>query len=156
LNNASLFEAELNNAKLVGAKLNNAKLDGAKLNNANLAEAELNNANLSQASLQEADLRGASVAGTRLDYADLTAAYYAPRSPAPDAYVAQIKGLETVLFPDGEEVGLVQLRELLQKAGHRDLERQATFAIESGRTKHSIARNSPGDIAEGVFRKVAF
>jgi hypothetical protein len=45
---------------------------------------------------------------------------------------------------------------LLQKAGLRDLERQATFAIESGRTNYSIAHRTPGDIAEGVFRKVAF
>jgi hypothetical protein len=50
----------------------------------------------------------------------------------------------------------VQLRDLLQKAGHRDLERQATFAIESGRTNHTLARNTAGGIAEGIFRKVAF
>jgi uncharacterized protein YjbI with pentapeptide repeats len=156
LNKANLSLANLNKANLVDAELNEADLFVANLNEANLGGAKLNKANLSQAKLQEANLRRASVAGTHLDYADLTAAYYAPSSPAPDAYVAQIKGLETIFFPDGEEVGLVQLRDLLQKAGHRDLERQATFAIESGRTNHSIARNNLGDIAEGIFRKVAF
>jgi len=153
---ADLLETNLNKANLSGAKLNEANLSGAKMNEANLSGADLNQANLSRAELKKANLRQASVAGAHLDSADLTAAFYAPNSPAPDAYVAQIKGLETVTFPDGEEVGLVQLRDLLQKAGHRDLERQATFAIESGRTNHSIARNNPGDIAEGVFRKVVF
>jgi hypothetical protein len=52
----------------------------------------------------------------------------------------------------------VQLRDLLQKAGLRNLERQATFAIENGRTSHSISDwpNNPGGAVEGVFRKVAF
>jgi hypothetical protein len=52
----------------------------------------------------------------------------------------------------------VQLRDLLQKAGLRDSERQATFAIESGRTRNSIAgwRHNPGAAVEGVFRKIAF
>jgi uncharacterized protein YjbI with pentapeptide repeats len=156
MNKAYLLATKLNKANLSGAKLNEANLSKAKLNEANLSGAKLNDANLSGAELKKADLRQASVAGAHLDSADLTAAFYAPSSPAPDAYVAQIKGLETVTFPDGGEAGLVQLRDLLQKAGHRDLERQVTFAIESGRTNHSIARNNPGGIAEGIFRKVAF
>jgi len=156
LNEAFLFEANLNKAELTVADLNKAELTSANLNEAVLSGANLNEAVLSGAKLQKVLLRFASVAGTHFDYADLTGAYYAPKSPAPDAYVAQIKGLETLDFPDGEDAGLVQLRDLLQKAGLRDLERQATFAIESGRTNHSIARRTPGDIAEGVFRKVAF
>jgi hypothetical protein len=98
------------------------------------------------------------VAAARLGEANLTNARYAPSSPAPDAYVAGIKGLKTVLFPAGEEVGLVQLRELLQKAGLRDLEREVTFAIENGRTAHAIAdwRKSPGNAVEGIFRMAAF
>jgi hypothetical protein len=76
----------------------------------------------------------------------------------PDSYVAGIKGLQTVNFPPGREDGLAQLRELLQKAGLRDLEREATFAIESGKTKHAIAewRENPARAAEGVFRRAAF
>ena len=34
----------------------------------------------------------------------------------------------------GEEVGLVQLRKLLQDAGLRDLGREATYSIERART----------------------
>jgi uncharacterized protein YjbI with pentapeptide repeats len=156
LSAADLNFAKLNEATLSAAKLNKAKLKGAKMNKAFLREAELNEADLTAATLVEADLTLASVAGAHLYDADLTAARYAPKSPAPDAFVAQIKGLTSVVFPDGEEAGLLQLRDLLQKGGHRDLERQATFAIERGRTDHSIERKNPGDIAEGVFRKVAF
>jgi hypothetical protein len=156
LNGAVLWEAQLNEASLGLAELNKAMLRRAKLNGADLGAAKLNEANLSGADMKKSKLIGASVASAHLDNVDLTDAEYAPNSPPPDGYVAQIKGLQTVSFPDGEEVGLVQLRDLLQKAGHRDLERQATFAIESGRTNHSVARRTPGNIAEGVFRKVAF
>jgi hypothetical protein len=158
LNKAILVAAELNEADLSLAELNEANLFGAKLNKATLEEAKLNKANLSEAQLQEAIMISGSVAGAHLDHADLTAAHYAPNSPAPDGYVARIKGLQTVTFPYGEEVGLVQLRDLLQKAGLRDLERQATFAIENGRTNNSIAnwRENPKGAVDGVFRKVAF
>jgi uncharacterized protein YjbI with pentapeptide repeats len=158
LNEANLLGAELNKANLSGAELNKADLYGAELNKANLSWAKLNEANLSRAKLNEAHLGQASVAGARLDNADLTAAHYAPNSAAPDPYVAQIKGVATVTFPAGEEVGLVQLRELFQKAGLRDLERQATFAIENGRSSNNIAEwhNNLGGAAEGLFRKVAF
>jgi hypothetical protein len=52
----------------------------------------------------------------------------------------------------------VQLRDLLQKAGLRDLERQATFAIENGRTINNIANwsENPKGAVDGVFRKTAF
>jgi hypothetical protein len=75
-----------------------------------------------------------SLNDTRLAGVNLTDAAYAPASPPPDAYVADIQGLRTVVFPKGLETGLVQLRDLLQKAGLRDLERQATYAIERGKT----------------------
>src|SRR5690349_15861697 len=100
------------------ANLCNADLGGAKLNDANLRGAELNKAHLARANL-----------------ANTT---YAPASPPPDAYVAGIQGLRTIIFPNGEETGLVQLRELLQKAGLRNLEREATFSIERGKTWHLL------------------
>jgi Pentapeptide repeats (8 copies) len=158
LNKAYLVVAELNEAELLGAKLSEANLSGAELNKANLLGAELNKAYLFGTQLQEANMIRASVAGAHLDGADLTGARYAPSSPAPDGYVGRITGLETVTFPEGEEVGLVQLRDLLQKAGLRDLERQATFAIENGRTINNIAnwRENPKGAVDGVFRKTAF
>jgi uncharacterized protein YjbI with pentapeptide repeats len=178
LNNANLFRAELNNANLQAAELNHAHLGGADLNRANLFGADLdtaelfaaalnqasldwarlNNANLSGATLRGAHLETTSVAGARLAHTNLTNASYAPASAPPDSYVAGIQGLTTVFFPAGAETGLVQLRDLLQKAGLRGLEREATFAIEHGNTKHSLDdwRRNPAGAAEGIFRYVAF
>jgi uncharacterized protein YjbI with pentapeptide repeats len=149
LHNAWLTGTKLNGAKLASAKLHKATLVGAELNNAGLQWAELNGANLAAAELRKADLYSASVAGARLPITDLTGATYAPESEPPDAYVTEIKGLHTVTFPRGREVGLVQLRDLFHKAGLRDLEREATFAIESGRTRYA-------DPAESIFRTAAF
>ena len=171
LNNANLSEAELTGADLLGVVLNNANLYVAKLNNANLGIAELNNANLALAELNNADLLGAELNNANLNstklkdatIADstLTNAIYAPASAPPDSHVSSIKGLSTVTFPSGGETGLVQLRDLLQKAGLRDLEREATFAIESGKTKHLLQGweehpPSTAERAEGAFRYTAF
>jgi hypothetical protein len=85
---------------------------------------------------------------------------YAPVSPAPDVYVANIRGLQTVVFPKGGETGLVQLRELLQKAGLRDLERETTYAIERGRTINTVVDGADEgnfiEVFEGLFRFIAF
>jgi uncharacterized protein YjbI with pentapeptide repeats len=158
MNHALLAGAELNNADLSGVELNNASLIRANLNNATLEGAKLNKAELVEARLENSNLGGVSLAGAQLAHANLTGATYAPVSAAPDPYVAGIKGLDTVTFPAGKETGLVQLRELLQKAGLRDLERQATYAIEHRKTSHAIAdwREKPGAAAEGILRNVAF
>jgi uncharacterized protein YjbI with pentapeptide repeats len=159
LNSADLTLAELNNADLSFARLNNADLGGAKLNNADLSFARLNNADLRGAELNNADLISAELKDSKIANITLTKAAYAPASAPPDSYVAGITGLSSVTFPvAGSETGLVQLRDLLQKAGLRDLEREATFAIESGRTASALKswrENLPG-AAEGAFRYVAF
>jgi uncharacterized protein YjbI with pentapeptide repeats len=158
LNGARLFEAELKGTLLARTKLHNADLSFAKLNRANMLYAELNGADLRYAELNGAFLMASSVAGARLANTDLTEAVYAPASAPPDPHVAGIKGLSTVTFPVGDETGLVELRDLLQKAGARDLEREATFAIELGKTKYSLDqwKQNPAGAAEGVFRYVAF
>ena len=165
---ADLSMMDLHDANLVGAKLNHADLNRSDLRNARLTAAELNDADLQWAlldgailrlaKLTNANMRNASVAGAELSNAELRGATYAPRSAAPYSYVAGIQGLATVTFPPGEEIGLVQLRDLLQKAGLRDLEREATFAIESGKTAHALEawRDNPGGAAEAVARLVAF
>jgi uncharacterized protein YjbI with pentapeptide repeats len=168
LNDANLSRAQLNKAKLWAVKLNNANLNWAELNGADLFKAELKEATLGETKLNDANLSftqlngmkliRASVDGAQLAFADLTDAKYAPKSASPHSFVAGIKGLETVTFPSGEQGGLVLLRELLQKAGLRDLEREATFAIENGKTTHALKAWSqkPLEAAEGVFRMVLF
>lgn len=159
LNKANLFGAKLNKADLLAARLNEANLYSAELNEANLLSAKLNKACLRGAQLNKADLRiarlnKADLFGAKLENADISGigleeAVYAPASAPPNSYVGYIEGLKTTVFPEGNEAGLVQLRELLQKSGLRDLEREATYAIERGRTRYATA-------AEGAFRRVAF
>jgi hypothetical protein len=159
LNNANIVAAELNDANLNSAELNSADLGGAKLNNALLEASHLVNADLRGAQLRKATLEGVSVSGAKLADTDLTSATYNPTSAGPpDSFVAGIKGLATVTFPPGGESGLVQLRDLVQKAGLRELEREATFAIEHGKTRHAIARwaENPGNAVEGILRMIAF
>jgi hypothetical protein len=159
LNNANLENAQLNDAFLLDAELNNANLQTARLNNANLLGAKLNDAHLEFAQLDNADLRftqlkgailvGVSLTGAKLAGADLTNATYAPQPGTPDPDVAGIKGLNTVRIQPGRDMGLVQLRDLLQKGGLRDLEREATFTIEYWRTRS-------GAFTERFFRMAAF
>src|SRR5208282_5603209 len=132
----NLRNSVLQNADLTLAKANNAifacaDLSGAKLEKANLSGADLSSTNLDRADLSQADIGSAVIA-----YADIAEANYAPRSAPPDLYLAGLQGVESTSFPEGQEVALVQLRDLLQKAGLRDLERDATYAIEKGRTKY--------------------
>jgi hypothetical protein len=166
--NADLSMMDLHDRNFVGALLNNANLNQSDLRNARLTATELTSAQLQwtvldgatlrYAILSNANMRNASVVGTELSNAQLWSAIYAPRSAGPNSYLAGIKGLATVTFPAGEEIGLVQLRDLLQKAGLRDLEREATFAIERGKTAHALEawRDNLGGAAEAAARLAAF
>jgi hypothetical protein len=75
---------------------------------------------LGSARLAHADLAYTQVSKAKLGYVDLTHAIYAPASEPPDPYVAGIKGLAMLNAARGEEIGLIQLRKLLQDAGLRD------------------------------------
>jgi len=50
--------------------------------------------------------------------------------------LGSIKGLDTVWFSSEKQSGLVQLRNALKESGLRDLEREATYAIEHSKTKN--------------------
>ena len=156
LQGAWLLGAKLNGTILQNAHLNKADLRLAKLNRANLVNTELNGANLLVAELAGADLSHTQLAGAQLAFTNLTDAIYAPASAPPDSYVGGIRGLSTVTFPGDDVTGLVQLRDLLQKAGLRDLESEVTFAIESGKTKYLLNGKNPVGAAGGIFRYVAF
>jgi hypothetical protein len=127
-------------ANLCGTNLEGANLLGADLSGAYLLATHLNGAHLNGAELEGAHLNGAYLYGTQvskagLAYADLKYASYAPASEPPDPYVAGIKGLATINAASGEEVGLIQLRKLLQDAGLRDGVREATFSIQNNITR---------------------
>ena len=177
---ALLCNAHLPTAKLDGANLSAARLDGANLRFARLEAANLNGANLSGADLasarlkrarlfltnfENADLGGADLEGAlmestivtnaRFAFASLKKARYAPASPPPNGHVERIEGLATVVLPPGKQSGLVQLRELVRRAGLRDLEREATFAIEHNRAEHA-RRLGPLSEKLGGWLKLVF
>jgi Pentapeptide repeats (8 copies) len=158
LSKANLTEANLTEAFLWGADLTEASLFRVNLAEAILWGANLTEANLNGADLTEAELNGANLTEASLSFANLTNAVYAPASRPPDPYLENIRGLSTVEFPEGSGSGLVQLRELLQKAGLRDLEREATYALESNKTSRLITgeRKSLLNVLEGIFRLAAF
>jgi uncharacterized protein YjbI with pentapeptide repeats len=159
---ANLNDVNLNGAHLNGAHLNGAKLGGAHLGNADLTDADLTDADLNRADLTRADLNGAKLNGaqvskTKLAYVNLTGATYAPVSVPPDPYVAGVKGLETLNTAVGEQIGLVQLRKLLQDAGLRDAEREATSAIERNVTRDRFSSSwQTFAWVEGTLRFVGF
>ncbi len=124
----TLWNADYTNADLRNAQFVKAELRGAKLSGADLDGATLTNANLHQT----------VVTGARFSSVDLTGAVYAPVSPPPQNNYAGLIGLHTVTFPDGEQTGLVQLRDQLKRSGLRTLEREATFAIESNKVSHKL------------------
>jgi uncharacterized protein YjbI with pentapeptide repeats len=155
---ANLSEANLSNAKLESVDMSEADLNGAKLFAANLTKADLTKADLTKAQLVDATLTEAILTESRLAFSNLQGATYAPASPPPNHYLEGMKGLSTVIFPEGSGSVLVQLREMLQRTGLRDLEREATYAIESNRTRHTIISENSNLISqlEGRFRFLLF
>ena len=141
LNRADVGRADLNGADVTGADLSHADLSDANLSHANLSDANLSYANLVHANLSYANLVHANLNGAKLANADLTGATYAPNSEPPNPYVSGIRGLATVQLPSArDEVGLVQLRKLLQDAALREEERQVTYAIEHANASERLNR----------------
>jgi uncharacterized protein YjbI with pentapeptide repeats len=141
---ANLSGADLSGADLTGANLTDTNLPGAIMQSANLTNANLSDANLHGAMLAKANLTGAllretALTDTGIAGTNLTNAEYAPASEPPAPYVASIKGLDTLNPEPGEQVGLVQLRKLLQDAGLRDDERRVTDSIQRGITRDQVA-----------------
>ncbi len=178
LSGAKLQEANLVKAELKGANLSEAKFQGANLSGAELIGADLSLATLAGADLREANLEGAKLRQTNLQDAKLSGvnlsdALFQPAAAPAQGYLAGLVGVQSVWFCPGEHSGLVQLRNQLKAAGLRELEREATFTLESGRTHHALARwnavqpveNSPCDdlperdriaAIEGALRLVFF
>ena len=142
LNGASLFGANLIGATLNGANLFGATLIGANLLGANLSGADLSEADLSQADLTIASLGRTTIFRTKLTGAvfsgiNLTEARYEPISTPAKGTLAGIKGLSTVSFDNTQQTGLVLLRATLKEVGLRELEREATYALEYNKAQYS-------------------
>ncbi len=144
--NAHLEGANLDNVnKVEGPKkvinFTNAHLEGAILTNANLkgtilTEASLVGADLRGANLSEAKLKGTDLLNAKFSKVDLTGAQYEPVSAPHKGYLGGIE-LKDVWFQEEQQAGLVQLRNSFKEAGLRELEREATYYIEKGKTEYS-------------------
>ena len=156
--NGSFFWADLLGADLSGADLTGVDLRGANLKNAKLFDARLDGADLRGADLSGATLTQMTLGGAKLADADLTGAVYQPELVPDGGYLTGLRGLETARFAPGKSGALVRLRALLREAGLRDLERAATFAIESGITRHALTRGEKDVVAgiTGALRLVLF
>ena len=145
LEGANLEGAALWDANLKGADLLRANLKGAFLSRANLEGADLREANLKGARLVVVNLEGATLVNTiledaKLTRANLSGALYQPATAPSQGYLSGLIGLRSVRICPGKGSGLVQLRTALKAAGLRDLEREATYALESGRTRYALDR----------------
>jgi uncharacterized protein YjbI with pentapeptide repeats len=175
LSNANLNAANLFAANLTSANLRNANLEGARLNSAKLVAADLSIANLKAAGLSGADLQastldGTDIAGATFTGANLTNAFYEPISSPSSVHLSGMTGIKTLHFGLGGQTGLILLRKALQEAGLRQLEREATYAIEHGVNAYALAghgddadyegteliRRDIGAMVEGAFKVVFF
>ena len=148
LTSSKLESAKLEKANLFLAKLERANLDKAVMREANLQLANLQNAYFKDVDLSNADLRRAILNGAILDKTDLREAkiyqaklrnvLYQPATAPANGYLAKLPGLGSIRFCPGEHSGLVQLRNALKKDDLRELERLATYLIESSRTRHAL------------------
>ncbi len=149
---ANLSDASLSGANLSKANLSEANLCGAHLSNANLSEANLSGADLSDANMQEVKLKGAdlhmsTMRGAIFTWTELCMAKL-DNSKLKDDLVwgvslisvegkrisKQLKDLARFMYESGQQSILVLFRSSFKETGQRNLEREATYAIEYGRT----------------------
>ena len=166
LYNADLTRANLADSVLINANLDcaivlNADLSGIKLNGAFLRGTQLRNSDLTRADLQDAiltsaDLKDVIIKEARLRGATLNHAVYSPIAVPSEDYVADIKGIDSVTFPNNHQEGLVRLRELFRKSGLRRDERKATYAIESNLARYARQDRLVFLRLDGVARLVLF
>ena len=123
----------LNEANFTGAQLRRVSFSGAILQKTKFIDSNLSYADFSNAQLLETELHGA-----RFEGVNLAGAIYDPSSPPSARYLGGIRGLSEVTFPTGRPIALVKLRNLLRDSGLRDLERQATYAVEHNKTDEMI------------------
>lgn len=144
LSHAYLGEAKLPKAQLMGANLSNtylgyadfsgANLENTNLSNAVLAQTDLSKAQLTNATLSNATLWLTKIKDARLFMANMTGARYACEGVPDKDSLGGIAGLSTLDCDVRFISGPVQLRNALRETGLRDLEREATYAIERART----------------------
>lgn len=126
LREANLSGANLEKADLSGAVIWNSDLGSVRFYEANLSGADLNGADLTNAHLGQADLRGTYFSNT-----DMTGVIFEPKvDQVPDySSIVEAKNLDKLIFTK-RPYALMYLRSLFKEYGHRDLEREITYALK--------------------------
>lgn len=151
LSGADCYKAVLSEASLKGANLTLAILAMADLSGADLSRADLGGADLSFATLDRARLYLTRINGARLYGVSLSGAEYSCQGLPETHFLSGLGGLSTVTAAPDLHNGLAQLRQALRDTGQRDLEREATYALE--RTKTTAAALT---LPERWFRTALF
>lgn len=125
--------------KIKKISLNNQDLAGADLSTSNLTDVNLGNTNLSNVNLSKGTLVNTSLDRAKFTNINLLETQYEPNSTPDKTALGGIQNLETVWFEKEQQSGLVQLRNSLKEAGLRNLERQATYAIEKWKTRYDTS-----------------
>ena len=145
--------ADLSKASLYSANLSKASLYSANLIGANLSKAYLGEANLIGADLREADLRVSSMRGATFIWAGMCLATLDNLKLKDDLIWGVslisvlgkvgkgsskwLKHLAQSMFEDGKQSILVLFRTSFKETGQRNLKREATYAIEYGKTYYA-------------------
>ena len=150
-----LEEADLDGRDFECLSFRNAHLSGATFRGTNLqcvdfTKADLKGAVLTDADLSGADLSGADLLGAKFAGADLSCTNLG------STLLEGVDDLHMVIFKDGGQGSLSQLRERLRAKGLREHERKVNFAIERNIAKHLLAGESLIDRLDGLLRIVFF
>ena len=135
--NVDLSGKDLTEVGLRAVNLTSANLSGTELKKVDLSYANLQDANLEGANLTDTTLTSTVITGAKFSGANFSKTRYEPDSSGlPNRHVEGLKGLKDVIFQSGRQSGLVGLRKFLKDAGQRELEREATYAIERNKVKN--------------------
>jgi uncharacterized protein YjbI with pentapeptide repeats len=129
LNNADLSDTHMEDAILGSAVLDGAVLLKTHLTRASLVLASLNGVDATGADLSQANMSESSLNDdTQFMEADLGSAIFETKLAPTVHAIASAKNLDLVTFDD-EPISLNHLRQAVQDAGMRDLERDLTYAV---------------------------
>lgn len=121
---------KFNEAKLIKTQFRSAFLPGSEFKKANLTEAVFEGACLAYAKFDDTIVNKTTFSNAELWHADFSVR---PKQGS----ASGARGLETVMIEDGQQSGLVELRDSLKASGLRNLERDATYSIEKAKTENA-------------------
>lgn len=117
-------------AKLIKTEFRNAFLPRSKFTRADLTEAVFEDACLAYSIFEDTIIKNTTFSNAELWHARFSVI-------SKQGSVVGPRGLHTVKSKEGQQSGLVELRDGLRASGLRDLERDATYAIEKATTDNA-------------------